>query len=60
MNSGLWDYALFEIGITEIMFKIGIIGFQSNPNWDYRITCLLKLGSGSLATQNGSPGGPTK
>ncbi len=21
---GLWDYSLFEIGITEIMFEIGI------------------------------------
>ena len=28
---GLWDYTLFEIGITEIMFEIGITGFQSNP-----------------------------
>ncbi len=44
------------LGITEIMFKIWITGFQSNPNeqitglhfisnWDYGITCLLKLGS---------------
>ncbi len=58
---GLWDFNLFEIGITEIMFEIGITGFQSNPNqgkpfqigitglrlisnWDYGITCLLKLG----------------
>ena len=22
---GLWDYTLFEIGITEIMFEIGIM-----------------------------------
>ncbi len=29
---GLWDYTLFEIGITEVMFEIGITGFQSNPN----------------------------
>ncbi len=28
---GLWDYTLFEIGITDIMFEIGIMGFQSNP-----------------------------
>ena len=35
---GLWDYTLFEIGITEIMLEIGI------SSWDYGITCLLKLG----------------
>ena len=29
---GLWDNILFEILITEIMFEIGITGFQSNPN----------------------------
>ncbi len=53
---GLWDYTLFEIGITEIMFEIRITGFQSNPNqgfqiiglhlisnWDSGITCLWKL-----------------
>ncbi len=37
---GLWDYILFEIGITEIMFEIGIMGFQSNPNWDFLFTAL--------------------
>ncbi len=41
---GLWDYSLFEIGITEIMFELGIMGFQSNPNRDYGITPLLKFG----------------
>ncbi len=43
---GLWDYTLFEIGITEIMFEIGI-SVQSKSrfsDWDYGITCLLKLG----------------
>ncbi len=30
-KSGLWDYTLFEIGISEIIFEIGIMGFQSNP-----------------------------
>ena len=33
---GLWDYTLFEIGITEIMFQIGIMGFQSIVNWDFQ------------------------
>ncbi len=37
---GLWDYTLFEIGITEIMFEIGIMGFQSNANWDFQIRVL--------------------
>ncbi len=32
---GLWDYTLFDIGITEIMFKIGITGFWSNLNQGY-------------------------
>ena len=32
---GLWDYTLFEIWITEIMFEIGIMGFQSNVKWDF-------------------------
>ena len=27
---GLWDYALFEIGITEISFEIGIMDLKSN------------------------------
>ena len=52
---GLWDYTLFEIGITEIMFEIGITGFQSNPNQGFQIqTCLsvflfyLDLGSMSV------------
>ncbi len=27
---GLWDYTQFEIGITEIVFEIGITVFQSN------------------------------
>ncbi len=29
-NLGLWDYTLFEIGITEISFEIGIIELKSN------------------------------
>ncbi len=29
--------SLFEIGITEIMFEIGIMGFQSNPNQGFKI-----------------------
>ncbi len=29
-NLGLWDYNLFEIGITEISFEIGIIDLKSN------------------------------
>ena len=41
---GLWDYTLFEIGITKIMFEIGITGLRIIPNWDYGITCVLKLG----------------
>ncbi len=47
-NLGLWDYTLFEIGITEISFKLGLwipnptkLGFSIHVNWDYRI---LKLG----------------
>ncbi len=27
---GLWDYTLFEIGITEISFEIGIMDIKSN------------------------------
>ncbi len=27
---GLWDYTLFEIGITEISFEIGIMDLKSN------------------------------
>ncbi len=34
---GLWDYTLFEIGITEIMFEIGITGFQFNPNQGFKL-----------------------
>ncbi len=34
---GLWDYTLFEIGITEIRSEIGIIGFHTEPNLDYRM-----------------------
>ncbi len=33
-NLGLWDYALFEIGITKISYEIGIMGFHTKPNWD--------------------------
>ncbi len=33
-NLGLWDYTLFEIGITEIRPEIGIMGFHTEPNWD--------------------------
>ncbi len=29
-NLGLWDYTLFEIGITEISFEIGIMDLKSN------------------------------
>ncbi len=29
-NLGLWDYTLFEIGIAEISFEIGIIYHKSN------------------------------
>ena len=36
-NLGLWDYTLFEIGITEIRSEIGIMEFHTKPNWDYRI-----------------------
>ncbi len=51
-NLGLWDYTLFEIGITEIRSEIGIMGFHTNEdfsffiqgNWDYGITAHLKLG----------------
>ena len=31
---------LLKIGIAEIMIEIGIMGFQSNPNWDFQITAL--------------------
>ena len=34
---GLWDYTLFEIGITEIMFEIWITGFQPNTNQGFQI-----------------------
>ena len=34
---GLWDYTLFEIGVAEIIFEIGITGFQSNPNQGFQI-----------------------
>ncbi len=34
---GLWDYTLFEIGITEIMFEIGTTGFQSNQGFQIQI-----------------------
>ncbi len=33
---GSWDYSLLEIGITEIMFEIRIMGFQSNTRWDFQ------------------------
>ena len=36
----IWDYTLFEIGITEIMYEIGITGFQSNPNQGFQ--CILQ------------------
>ena len=29
-NLGLWNYTLFEIGITEITFEIGIMDLKSN------------------------------
>ncbi len=37
---GLWDYTLVENGITEIIFEIGIMGFQSNAYWDFQIRAL--------------------
>ena len=52
---GLWDYTLFEIGITEISFEIGImdfktgfakptkLGFSIQVNWDYGISPYLKF-----------------
>ncbi len=44
-NLGLWDYTLFEIGITEIMSEFGIrLNFFMWGNWDYGITPHLKLG----------------
>ncbi len=30
---GLWDYILFEIGITETSFAIGIMGLKINQIW---------------------------
>ena len=30
---GLWVYTLFEIGITEISFEIGIMDLKFNQNW---------------------------
>ncbi len=30
---GLWDYTLFEIGITEICFEIGIMHLKFNQMW---------------------------
>ena len=36
-NLGLWDYTLFEIGITEIMSEFGIMGLHYEPIWDYKI-----------------------
>ena len=45
---GLWDYTLFEIWITEIMFEIGITPRcplkKTISNWDYKITYHFKLG----------------
>ncbi len=51
-NLGLWDYTLFEIRITEIRYKIGIMDLKSNQiwifhpckHWDYGISPYLKLG----------------
>ena len=34
---GLWDYTLFEIGITEIMFEIGITGLQDYTSFQIGI-----------------------
>ncbi len=34
---GLWDYTLFEIGIIKIRPEIGIMGFHSKQNWDYKL-----------------------
>ncbi len=30
---GLWDYTLFEIGITEMSFEIGIMDLKLNQIW---------------------------
>ena len=30
---GLWDYTLFEIGITEISSEIGIMDLKFNQIW---------------------------
>ena len=44
-NLGLWDYNLFEMGITEIRSEIRILGFHTKSgNWDYGIAFHLKLG----------------
>ncbi len=40
-NLGLWDYTLFEIGITEMSFEIGIMDLKSNQ---IGIFHLCKLG----------------
>ena len=40
-NVGLWDCTLFEIGITEITFEIGIMDLKSNQ---IRIFHTCKLG----------------
>ncbi len=42
-NLGLWDYILFEIGITEISFEIGIMDIKSNQIGVFH-PCKLGLG----------------
>ena len=41
-NLGLWDYNLFESGITEISFEIGIMYLKSNQIGIFH-TCKLGL-----------------
>ncbi len=46
-NLGLWDYTLFQIGIAEISFEIGIMDHKSNQIGIFH-TCKLGLRDSTL------------
>ncbi len=41
---GLWDYTLFEIGITEISFEIGIMDLEFNQIWIFHLQYIGIMG----------------
>ncbi len=64
-NLGLWDYILFEIGIIEISFEIGVGDIKSNQIVIFH-PCKLRLLDftlfeiGIMGLQDPRYGGPTR